>query len=108
MVNTIFFFLYLGFLPLTFIFHGAAEERGRIFPTPLYHFGPASGHFGMGQAITAGSSPLRIASDTMRARSPRSPGAVRRPVGYYYTHDVRSATGEPSLSSGWRVLSFRD
>ena len=51
-------------------FTGQQGNREAISLTPLYHFSLLHGHLDISQAVTAGSSPLHIASSWVRTRSP--------------------------------------
>ena len=59
-------FFYVGFLSRTFTNHRTAGEGEGIFLTPHYHFHSFYRHLDVSQVITAGSSPLRIASGRIR------------------------------------------
>ena len=76
------FFFYLGFLSRAFTIRGAAGEGEGIYLAPLYHFHPLCGCLGIGRAIAAGGSPLRIAGNWTRARNLWFPSASRQPLSY--------------------------
>ena len=64
-----FFFFYLGFLSRTFTIHRTADEGGSYFINSSHHFHPLPRHLDISWVITAGSSPLHIASSRTRTGS---------------------------------------
>ena len=72
------FFSIWVFLSRAFAIHRTAGEGGEgTYLTPLYHFSPLHRHFNIGWAITAGGSPLHIATSQTRTGNLSLPGASR-------------------------------
>ena len=58
-------------------FTGQHGKREGIYLTPPYHFRPLRGHLGIGRAIAAGGTPLRIATSRTRTGNLWFPSASR-------------------------------
>ena len=71
------------FFSIGVFFHEHSRSTGQqgkgegIYLTPLYHFHPLHRHLDIGRAITAGSSPLRIAGSRTRTWNLWFPSASR-------------------------------
>ena len=75
-------FFYLGFLSRTFTDHRTLWEGEGISLTPHYHFHPLHRRLDISRAITAGSSPLHIASSRNWTRNLWFPSASRYTLSY--------------------------
>ena len=58
--------------------HRLQDRRGRGRTTPHYHFHPLHGHLDISRAITAESSPLRIANSRTQTGNLWFPGILSR------------------------------
>ena len=75
--NIFFFFFYLGFLSRTFTIHGTAGEGGGYLFNSSLPLPPLHRHSDISRAITAESSPLRIADSRTRTGNLWFPSASR-------------------------------